>query len=230
MQEHRSLEDFRDANAALRRLNEVLEAEIGRIGHELHHAGSILATATLELDLAAKKLMPTGHHRLAAARRLLEETGEQLRRVSQGLRPTILDDLGLRPALEYLAQSFGERGDVQVSVNGQLAERLPLAAEIAIYRIVHEALSNTQRHARGPCNARIAVEQQGTQCRCTITDNGAGFDAPAVLADARRQALGLLGMRERANAVGGTCDIQSAPGQGTVVEILVPLAPRQTAH
>jgi signal transduction histidine kinase len=230
MQEHRASEDFRDANAALRRLNEVLEAEIGRIGHELHHAGSILATATLELDLAAKKLMPTGQHRLAAARRMLEETGEQLRRVSQGLRPTILDDLGLRPALEYLAQSFSERGDMQVSVNGQLAERLPLAAEIAIYRIVHEALGNTLRHARGPCTVRIVVEQQGGQCRCTVTDNGAGFDAEAVLADARRQALGLLGMRERANAVGGTCAINSAPGQGTVVEIMVPLAARQAAH
>lgn len=230
MQEHRSFDEVRDANAALRRLNDILEAEISRIGQALHHAGSILATATLELDLAAKKLMPTGHHRLAGARRLLEETGEQLRRVSHELRPTILDDLGLRPALEYLAQRFEQRGEVKVSVSGQLVDRLPLPAEIAIYRIVHDALENTLRHGGGPRVVRIAVEQQDRNCRCTVTDDGPGFDAQAVLADARQRALGLLGMRERADAVGGRCDIRSAPGQGTAVEILVPLAPQATAQ
>jgi signal transduction histidine kinase len=213
-----------EANAALRRLNELLEAEVGRIAHALHdQAGSILATATLELDMAAKELLPSGHQRLAGVRRLLDETGEQLRHLSHELRPTILDDLGLRPALDFLAQGIEQRTGLNVNVSGQVRERLPVGAEIAIYRIAHEALNNTVRHGGETPTVDITIEQLGREIHCTIRDNGAGFDVDAVLARGGKRGLGLLGMRERANAVGGACNIRSASGLGTVIEVIVPL-------
>jgi signal transduction histidine kinase len=213
-----------EANAALRRLNELLEAEVGRIAHALHdQAGSILATATLELDMAAKELLPSGHQRLAGVRRLLDETGEQLRHLSHELRPTILDDLGLRPALDFLAQGIEQRTGLSVNVSGQVRERLPVGAEIAIYRIAHEALNNAVRHGGEAPAVDITIEQQGREIHCTIKDDGAGFDVDTVLARGGKRGLGLLGMRERANAVGGTCNIRSAPGLGTSIEVIVPL-------
>jgi signal transduction histidine kinase len=226
-----SLRSVDEANAALRRLNELLEGEVGRIAHALHdQAGSILATATLELDLAVRELLPSGHRRLQGVRRLLDETGEQLRHLSHELRPTILDDLGLRPALEFLAQGIEQRTGLKVKVTGQLRTRLPVGAEIAIYRIAHEALNNAVRHAGGSPDVTIAMEQFGDaqgreHARCVIADNGAGFDVEAVLAPGGKRGLGLLGMRERASAVGGTCHIISTPGQGTRVEVTVPLEP-----
>jgi signal transduction histidine kinase len=213
-----------EANAALRRLNELLEGEVGRIAHALHdQAGSILATATLELDLAARELVPGGQERLAGVRRLLDETGEQLRHLSHELRPTILDDLGLRPALEFLAQGMEQRTGLRIKVAGQARTRLPVGAEIAIYRIVHEALNNTVRHGGGTATVNIALEQGDNHLRCVITDDGAGFDVDAVLAPGGKRGLGLLGMRERASAVGGSCLITSQPGAGTRVEVVVPL-------
>lgn len=213
-----------EANAALRRLNELLEAEVGRIAHALHdQAGSILATATLELDMAARELLPSGHQRLAGVRRLLDETGEQLRHLSHELRPTILDDLGLRPALDFLAQGIEQRTGLNVNVSGQVRERLPVGAEIAIYRIAHEALNNVVRHGGENPMVNVTIEQQGREIHCTIKDDGIGFDVDAVLARGGKRGLGLLGMRERANAVGGTCNIRSAPGLGTSIEVIVPL-------
>jgi signal transduction histidine kinase len=223
---HRSVDE---ANAALRRLNETLETEVGRIAHALHdQAGSILATATLELDLAAKEL-PAGGQRLAGVRQLLDETGEQLRHLSHELRPTILDDLGLRPALEFLAQGFEQRAGLKVSVTGQLRGRLPVGAEIAIYRIAHEALNNAVRHGGGQTTVTILLEQHAQEIRCRIVDDGAGFDAAVLLAPGGKRGLGLLGMRERANAVGGRCDIRSVPGEGTAIELVVPLEPLAAA-
>jgi len=212
-----------EANAALRRFNEMLEAEVGRIAHGLHQAGSILATATLELDMAARKLLPSGPQRLAGVRRFLDETGEHLRQLSHELRPSILDDLGLRPALEFLAQGFERRSGLKVTVSGQLRDRLPVPAEIAIYRIAHEALHNTVRHGGDAPSVRILLEQQGQECRCIISDDGPGFDVRAVLARGGRRGLGLLGMRERASAVGGSCSIRSRAGHGTTIETAVPL-------
>jgi signal transduction histidine kinase len=212
-----------EANAALRRLNELLEGEVGRIAHALHdQAGSILASATLELDLAAREGLPGGSQRLASVRRLLDETGEQLRHLSHELRPTILDDLGLGPALEFLAQGVEARTGLHIRISGQARARLPVSAEIAIYRIVHEALNNVVRHGGEAVTVGIALDQDNHRVRCVISDDGAGFDTGAVLAPGGRRGLGLLGMRERASAVGGSCLISSQPGQGTRIEVEVP--------
>jgi two-component system NarL family sensor kinase len=112
---------------------------------------------------------------------------------------------------------------LRVNVDGQTRERLPVSAEIAIYRIAHEALNNTVRHGGEAPTVDITVEQQGREIHCTIKDDGAGFDVPAVLTRGGKRGLGLLGMRERAHAVGGNCNIRSTPGLGTSIEVIVPL-------
>jgi len=207
-----------EANAALRRLNELLEKEAQRIAHALHdQAGSILASARLELDLAVGEFPPTAQKQLTGVRHLLDETGEQLRHLSHELRPTILDDLGLRAALDFLAEGVEQRTGLKVEVRGPFRERAVAAVETAVYRVVQEAVNNVLLHGGDSPTVKITIEKQGRQLRCTVADDGVGFDVNAA------RGLGLVGMRERLNAVNGTCEVSSAPGQGTSVFIVAPL-------
>lgn len=212
-----------ESTSAWRRLNELLEEEIKRIAHALHdEAGGILAQASLEMDLATARLPQEIRERMNLARRLLDDTGQQLRHLSHELRPTILDDLGLVAAVEFLAQGIEKRSGVSIEVRGRLLERLPATVEIATYRIVQEALNNALRHAGGSAAIEVSIEVQENSLHCVVKDNGVGFDVGAVLRDGRRFGLGLIGMRERASAAGGGCLIQSEPGRGTTVEITMP--------
>lgn len=207
-----------EANAALRRLNELLEKEAQRIAHALHdQAGSILASASLELDLAVGELPPAAQKQITYVRRLLDETGEQLRHLSHELRPTILDDLGLRAALDFLAEGVEQRTGLRIEVRGQFRERAMAAVETAIYRAVQEAVNNVLLHGGDSPTVKITIEKQGGHLRCIVADDGVGFDVNA------ERGLGLLGMRERINAVSGTCEVSSVPGQGTSVVIVAPL-------
>jgi len=214
-----------EANTALRRLNEVLEGEAKRIAHALHdQAASIIASATLELDLAAGDLPARAQDQLSRVRRLLDETGDHLRHLSHELRPTILDDLGLQPALAFLAEGFEQRTGVRVDMRGALRERFPAAVETAVYRIVQEALNNASVHGGDSLTVTVSLDRQQHELRCVVADDGVGFDVGALLDGGAKRGLGLLGMRERASAVGGTCHIRSVPGEGTSIEIAVPIA------
>lgn len=211
-----------EANSALRRLNEMLEGEAKRIAHALHdQAASIVASATLQLDLAVGQLPAGAQEQLALVRQQLDETGEQLRHLSHELRPTILDDLGLQAALGFLAEGFEKRTRVRVHVSGAVRQRFPPAVETAVYRIVQEALNNA--FAGASLNVVVSLARQDQTLQCVIADDGVGFNVAAVLGGRAKSGLGLLGMRERANAVGGVCRIQSARGEGTTIEITVPI-------
>jgi signal transduction histidine kinase len=213
-----------EANVVLRRLNELLEDEAKRIAHALHdQAASIVASASLELDLAVGELPPQAQERLAGVRRLLDETGDQLRHLSHELRPTILDDLGLKAALEFLAEGFMQRTGIKVDVRGPGRERYPPAVETAVYRIAQEALNNAFVHGGESPSVTITLRRHLGDLHCTIVDDGLGFDVDSVLAKRGDRGLGVLGMRERANAVGGVCEIRSRPGNGTTIEIVVPI-------
>ena len=124
--------------------------------------------------------------RLANVRGLLDKI-EQLRHMSHELRPTILDDLGLKPALEFLADGVWRRTGLKVVVDGSPGGRLPTPIETALYRIVQEALTNVTKHARAT-RVSIVLERSGPFLRCAIHDDGAGFDVAAVLA--RRGSCG----------------------------------------
>lgn len=212
-----------ESSAAWRRLNELLEEEVRRIARALHdEAGSILAQAGLEMDLATDGLPAEAREKLASARRLLDDTGEQLRQLSHELRPPILDDLGILRALEFLAERVEKRTGLSVHVRGELRERLAPPVEIAVYRVVQEALNNTLRHGGESSSVAVSIGREPGFVHCVVVDDGVGFDVDTVLADARRHGLGLLGMRERVEAIGGECVITSAAGQGTRIELKIP--------
>jgi hypothetical protein len=153
----------------------------------------------------------------------LDETGERLRHLSHELRPAILDDLGLMKALTFLAQGISSRSSIKVTVSGGLAGRLPPRVELAVYRVVQEALNNAILHASGIASATVHVKRRRSSLACSIHNDGAGFDVKQTMSDKKRSGLGLLGMRERIHAVGGSLEIESAPSRGTTIELIVPL-------
>ncbi len=220
-----ALRGFREANAALCHLNEALEQEARRIAHALHdEVGQILTSIHLGLETAAHKLPPSVGHCFQEIRGLLNHFGDTVRQLSHELRPTALDDLGLVPALQYLARGFSSRAGVVLTVEGNGVGRLAPPIEIGVYRIVQEALNNVVRHAQASSvSVCIRIEHSEKVVRCAIRDNGVGFDVAEILARPGRKGLGLLGMRERAEALGGTLQIASRPGRGTECVVTIPL-------
>ncbi len=219
------LEDITErkhAERALRHLNEMLEEEAKRIAHALHdEAGQVLTSVHLDLEAAAREV-PVAADRLRGVRRLLKQFEEQLRCLSHELRPAALDDLGLLPALEFLAKGVSKRTGVPITVDGRGQGCLPPSVEIALYRIVQEGLTNAAKYAQA---TRVWIEIQQTDhlVRCSLRDNGAGFDVTETLTRRGERGIGLVGMRERAEALGGTLQVKSAPGRGTEVLVTIPL-------
>ena len=213
-----------EANATLRRLNETLEDGARRIALSLHdEAGGIIAAARIQLDLAIQDSPNADAQRFEEVRKLLDETGERLRHLSHELRPAILDDLGLAKALSFLAQGISTRSTIKVTVFGELRDRPSARVELALYRVVQEALNNAIRHACGVSAISVRLRVKRNNIVCSIHNDGLGFDVDKTLSDKKRQGLGLLGMRERVHSIGGSITIRSAPEEGTTVEVLVPL-------
>ncbi|PYU95358.1 MAG: hypothetical protein DMG25_04410 [Acidobacteria bacterium] len=214
---------FMEANLALSRLNEILEEENKRIAHALHdEAGQLLAAVHISLEDLARGLPPSARERLQGVRKLLDQIEEQLRHLSHELRPTILDDLGIVPALEFLAEGVSKRTKQHITVEAFKGERLPAPVETALYRIVQEGLHNVTKHAKAT-EVKIRIERTDGQVICSVRDNGVGFDSSGLPSRSDEQGLGLIGMRERLNALGGTFEIRTGPGSGTDLEIKVPL-------
>ena len=234
-----------DLNSARRRQDElrdyatlitrVQEEERRRLARELHDdtAQALIALA-LGLDglgRAIGKLDLTQRDKewLASLQNLAEHTLEGVRRACRDLRPSVLDDLGLRAALEWLSDSSSARGvPCQFSCRG-VAQPTTSENEIAIFRITQEALSNIWRHSRAT-QASIELAYLPEQLRLSIHDNGRGImpddNMDAAYAHDSRGGLGLPGMRERAALIGATLKITSSPGNGCHIELFLPtLAP-----
>jgi len=176
-----------------------------------------LALAEIGADLpeAERERLETVHGHLDA----LEE---RLRRLSHELRPTILDDLGLRPALEFLTEGFAARTGISSSVEGSTKGRLEPLVETTAYRIVQEALTNIARHADAT-HASIRISRETGALRCSIRDDGVGMPIDPVTPGAsRRRGLGLLGIRERLDALGGKFKVLSRAGGGTELLVTIP--------
>ena len=219
----RDITDRRNAATALRHLNGHLEDKAKRIAHALHdEAGQLLATVYLRVAEISGELPALGRRRMEELRTLLDQVDDQLRRLAYELRPTILDDLGLVPACQFLAEGVSRRSRVRVLVKGTTGGRVAPDVETALYRIAQEALGNVGKHARAR-TATVEFERSAGSLRGSIRDDGVGFDVDGVLSRVGPQGLGLMGMRERVVALGGNLTVRSTPGKGTSVEFEVPL-------
>jgi two-component system sensor histidine kinase DegS len=218
-----TLRAVRDANKALRQLNEKLEEEAKRIAVSLHEeTGQFLACTYLALDEIRRDLPVRYRGHLEKVRDLLEQIAEHLRQLSHEIRPTVLDDYGLVPALEFLASGISKRSKLKITVDGAANGRFPASVETAIYRIVAEALTNVSKHARAS-RVNVRLRQKARTVHCWITDNGIGFTNPATTAKDKHPGLGLTGIRQRLDAIGGTFQIESERGRGSQIHISIPL-------
>ena len=214
---------YGEANAALQRLNETLEAEVKRLAHALHDdAGQLLAAAHIKLEDIARTLPADLRERLQEVRQVLDQIENQLRGLSHELRPLALEDQGLLPALQILAGAISRRTGLRVMVEATESTRLPAKIETALYRVIQEALKNSSKHAHA-CAVKIRLWREQDCVYCSIEDDGTGFDYNTVSSGRTRQGLGLLGIQERLHVLGGACEIRSAPGQGTTLNVKIPL-------
>jgi PAS domain S-box-containing protein len=204
------------------------ENERLRIARELHDdTAQALVKLSRRLDDLASgldRLPKKVRLRIAG---LHQEVGlilEGVRRFSQDLRPSILDDLGLLPALKWLATDLGEQGiAVEVSVEGA-ERRLPSEVELALFRIAQEALNNVKKHSRAS-RVDLTVRYEEGSVTLSVDDDGQGFRLPERIGDlAASGKLGLIGMQERARLLGGTFTVRSEPGKGTSVVVTLPLS------
>jgi signal transduction histidine kinase len=211
----------RVARDAVRRVVQAQELERQRLARELHdETGQALTSILLGLKPLEDAL--AGHPAQAALAGLREQVVSALqdvRRLAVELRPAVLDDYGLVPALERLTDGFAEQSDIRVDFHSALGEmRLPSEIETTLYRVVQESLTNIVKHA-GAHNVSVSISRRPSTVAAVIEDDGAGFDPRAV----REEGVGLLGMRERLSFVDGRLAIESRPGSGTTIVAEVPL-------
>jgi signal transduction histidine kinase len=225
----RRLEKHSDeVQSELRRLSQrivqVQEHERKSISRELHdEVGQMLTGLRMELanlDGPAIQQNTADYQRLQEAKRLTERTLQCVRNLSMLLRPSMLDDLGLSPAVNWQAKEFSRRSGIPVDVviQGEV-DTVPDDVRTCLYRVVQEALTNVARHARAK-RIRLLVKREGEHVSVAIEDDGSGF---AVLTP-RPNGLGLVGLKERVAELSGTVQIASVPGKGTRVSVQIPVA------
>jgi signal transduction histidine kinase len=214
----RSRRDLRRLSASM---VQAREDERRRIARELHdELGQRLTALKMELSsLGSETSGSTRAGRIDAMIEMVDDTVATVRRIATELRPLMLDDLGLNAAIEWLADSWSRRMGVAVTLQLKAVEpALDDAVNIALYRMVQEALTNIARHAHAT-QVGIEIEQSASELQLTVTDNGIGFDEASIH---REGSFGLAGMRERALMLGGQLAIGSSPGGGGRVSVRLP--------
>jgi len=205
------------------------EEERKRIARELHDdtAQHLIALSHQLEDFSRnnERLSPDDVALVDKWRLQLKDALQGVRRFTRDLRPPMLDDLGLVPALEWLISELSQATSIagELRVAGQ-ERRLSSEVELLLFRIVQEALANVRRHAKAS-SVVVSLELAEDKTKVSIQDNGKGFALPRVLADlSQRGKLGLIGMDERTRLLRGTLEVESQPGRGTTVTVLVPFA------
>jgi two-component system NarL family sensor kinase len=214
--------------ALTHRVVQVQEAERGRVALELHdNITQLLCAVLVRSQTLANQLSPRdGPSKTEAIklRELLGQTAEEVERISRNLRPSVMDELGLVAVLRDTSAEFTERTGVAVKLACvELTARLPADTELALYRILQDALKNVEQHARAR-HVMVHLKQRGDTVQLTIKDDGIGFN-PDHQASRRngKGGLDLLGMRERATYVGGVLKIKSVRHAGTEIDVQIPL-------
>ena len=210
-----------DLTQLARHLHTVRDDECRRLAHDLNdELGALLTATKLDLLRLRRDLAGAGPEVVARLDHLAQsiDSGITLkRRIIDDLRPSSLANLGLVAALEIQAREFADRAALRVHTDLQPV-RLGEAAQLTVYRLVQEALTNVAKYAQARTVA-VALREEGAQVRVEVRDDGRGFDP----ARTRRGGHGLLGMRSRVEAVGGTLTVRTAPGRGTTIDAALPL-------
>jgi two-component system sensor histidine kinase UhpB len=223
-----SLDAAADYRGRLREVAEralfAAEEERKRIARELHdETAQLLAALLIRIRIVRRARDPQALDALLDdMRREIAEALEGVRRFARGLRPPALDELGLVPAIESHVRSVSEIARIPVELDAEpIGTALPPEAELAVYRIVQEALSNVVRHARAT-RATVRMRRTASVLEVRVEDDGRGFDAERA-AGGGGGGLGLFGMSERAGYLGGRVEVTSTPGAGTRVCAEIPL-------
>jgi two-component system sensor histidine kinase UhpB len=208
-----------------RRLLTVQEEERRHLSRELHDEfGQLLAGITLHLQAAKSLASAAVRSRIEECVLLIQHAGTQLRSLVLELRPTILESAGLAPTLRWISKQHEERTGTATQVVGELND-VPSDLAIACFRAVQEALTNVMRHARAQ-HVWIELSQTEAALDLAVRDDGVGFDVAKTLEQAPSCGhLGLLGMKERVQILGGDIEVDSQPGRGTRIRISFPRAP-----
>jgi PAS domain S-box-containing protein len=216
-----------DRTSLLRRTNSAIESERNRVARDLHD-GPVQGVSAASLSLEAALLMigagdvDRGVEVLAKVRKELADEADALRALMSGLRPPVLEERGLMPALREAATRFGIEHSVETDLAGTLPRPLSADLETLAYRVVQEALTNAAKHARAN-RVTISVEATATSLRVEVEDDGRGFDSAMMREFLRQGRVGLAGMRERVELANGTFVIRSTPGRGTSIVATLPV-------
>jgi PAS domain S-box-containing protein len=230
----RLLKEVQDSNARLqhlsRRMLEVQEEERRRIARELHDQTGQSLTSLL-VGLRVLEDLPTlGRAQTQASdlRKITMDALKEVKRLAMGLRPALLDDLGLEAALKRLVKESAQtyRVSMDLHIKGLTNRRLPPPVETGFYRIAQEALTNMGRHAAAK-NVSVLLTCSESSVKLIIEDDGCGFDVEKALRlPGSSKHLGLLGMHERVSLLNGTISVESTPDSGTTIYVQLPLEAR----
>jgi PAS domain S-box-containing protein len=221
-------ENTRQLHTLSRRVLEAQETERRRVAHELHdELGQALTAIKINLQTRARFHKQSPDELNVENLRIVDDALQQVRRLALALRPSMLDDLGLLPALRWIAEQTAARSGFTVQFHTAIPEaRLSPEIETACFRIVQEALTNIARHARAQ-RVEIDLHRTGDALVLCVQDDGCGFDLAAMRGRALAGgSIGVLGMQERAELIGGQLNIESTPGQGSTVRLTCPLRRR----
>lgn len=204
---------------------ETQENERRRLAQELHDdtIQTLLVIAKSAQSLATDDKIGEMKSKAASIKEISLQAVEDVRRLALDLRPSILDDLGLIPALRWLAERLNKEANINTQVETKgLVRNLAPRTEVVLFRIVQEALNNIKRHSQAK-EALITLEFTDAHLLLTVYDNGQGFvPLPKLTNLVNQNKLGLIGMQERVESIGGSFEIHSGPGQGTTIRIKVP--------
>jgi PAS domain S-box-containing protein len=217
-------QSYRQIRSLTEHLQNVREEERAIIAREIHdELGQQLTVLKMDVAWLNKRLGgadETVRKKFQDLLNILDNTVQSVRRIASELRPGILDDLGLVAAIEWHLNEFEKRSGIKTRfIYPEEEWQLPEKIKTNLYRIFQESLTNVARHS-GAGQVKVALVQHNGQLSLTIMDDGRGFDPKKA---GEKKTLGLLGMKERTAMIGGTYEIQSQPGKGTVTSVLVPL-------
>ena len=216
-----------DRTSLLRRTNSAIESERNRIARDLHD-GPVQGVSAASLSLEASLLMigagdvDRGVDVLSKVRKELADEADALRALMSGLRPPVLEERGLMPALREAVTRFGIEQAVETDLVGTLPRPMSSDLETLAYRVVQEALTNAAKHARAG-RVVVSVETTTTSLRVEVEDDGRGFDSAMTREFLRQGRVGLASMRERVELANGTFVIRSSPGRGTSIVATLPV-------